>query len=163
MTIIMIPSYLSLTSMHRACQISEVSFLQWTLIYRSPSPHSAFRSNPPLLFKCLLRNIKPRISIDKKYNCIWHKDWPLICVSKTFVSWLDTTEFGYGSSFILSKNELCWPEILHQNRKERKKQDCSIYTRKLQRWSRSNQLPLVKTAGAVGREITNKSGQISSS
>ena len=66
MTIIMIPSYLSLTSMHRACQISEVSFLQWTLIYRSPSPHSAFRSNPPLLFKCLPRNIKPRISIDKK-------------------------------------------------------------------------------------------------
>ena len=115
MTIIMISSYLSLTSMHRACQISEVSFLQWTVIYRSPSPHSAFRSNPPLLFKCLLRNIKPRISIDKKYNCIWHKDWPLICVSKTFVSWLDTTEFGYGSSFILSKNELCWPDILYQN------------------------------------------------
>ena len=68
MTMIMIPSYLSLTSMHRACQISVVSFLQWTLIYRTPSSLSAFRSNPLTLFKCLPRNIKPRILHHGKYN-----------------------------------------------------------------------------------------------
>ena len=64
----MIPSYLSLMSMHRARQISEISFLQSILIYRSPSPLSAFRSNPPTLFKCLPRNIKPRILHHEKYN-----------------------------------------------------------------------------------------------
>ena len=69
----MIPSYLSLTSMHRARQISEISFLQSTLIYRSPSPLSAFRSNPPTLFKCLPRNIKPRILHDGKNTIAYDK------------------------------------------------------------------------------------------
>ena len=110
MTSIMIPSYLSLTNMHRARQISEISFLQSTLIYRSPSPLSAFRSNPPILLKCLPRNIKPRILHDGKNTIAYDKKIGLSPVFPKPLS-VDLPQYNLVTVNFLSNNELTSWEV----------------------------------------------------